>query len=48
MPKLWKVATIMALAAIPLLLVTKKKETQPQPEPISSDDNIFDSELRPE
>jgi hypothetical protein len=48
MSKLWKVATIMALAAIPLLLVAKRKDARPQPSPSSSDDNIFESELRPE
>jgi|WetSurMetagenome_2_1015567.scaffolds.fasta_scaffold166842_2 hypothetical protein len=49
MPKLWKVATLVALAAIPLLLVSKKKDLQPQPAPVITDDNnIFEADLRAE
>jgi hypothetical protein len=49
MPKIWKVATLVALAAIPLLLVSKKKDLQPQPAPVITDDNnIFEADLRAE
>jgi hypothetical protein len=40
--KFWKIAVLVALATIPLLLISKKKGV----EPVCGDtDNIFESEL---
>jgi len=41
--KIWKIAALIALATIPLLLISSKKKAQ---EPVYSDsDNIFENEL---
>ena len=41
--KIWKIAALVALATIPLLLISSKKKAQ---EPVYSDsDNIFENEL---
>ena len=47
MKKFWKVAAIVALAAIPLIIMGKKKPAERQYVPESGDDSdIFDRELR--
>jgi hypothetical protein len=41
--KIWKIAALVALATIPLLLLSQKKKAQ---EPVYGEsDNIFDNEL---
>jgi hypothetical protein len=41
--KIWKIAALVALATIPLLLISQKKKAQ---EPVFVDsDNIFENEL---
>jgi hypothetical protein len=41
--KIWKIAALVALATIPLLLLSQKKKVQ---EPVYGDtDNIFENEL---
>lgn len=41
--KFWKIAALVALASIPLLLISSKKKVQ---EPVYGDtDNIFENEL---
>jgi hypothetical protein len=41
--KFWKIAALVALASIPLLLMSSKKKVQ---EPVYGDtDNIFENEL---
>ena len=42
--KLWKLAALMALAAIPVLLINGSKKKGERP-PVSDPDNIFESEL---
>jgi hypothetical protein len=47
MKKFWKVAAIVALAAIPLIIIGKKKAAERQYVPESGDESdIFDRELR--
>ena len=44
--KIWKIAALVALATIPLLLLSQKRKVQ---EPVYGDaDNIFENELRSE
>jgi hypothetical protein len=46
MSKLWKVATLVAMIAVPLLLASKRREIPQNTAPGSNDDNIFELELR--
>jgi hypothetical protein len=47
MNKFWKVAALVALAAIPLIIMGKKKPVEKEFLPESGDSSdIFDSELR--
>jgi len=46
MNKLWKVAALVALAAIPLILLGRKKADEKGIVPVSGDESdIFDREL---
>jgi hypothetical protein len=42
--KIWKIAALVALAAIPVLLMTKKERKGDHPV-VGDPDNIFESEL---
>ena len=47
MKKFWKVAALVALAAIPLIIMGKKRSAERQYVPESGDESdIFDRELR--
>lgn len=44
--KIWKIAALVALATIPLILLSSNTKQKKHAEPIAGDsDNIFESEL---